>query len=80
MMRAKSPLVQQTLAGITLILVLGALAMIWPVMITLFLGVLLLLQSCGGEQEIAALVWPEVGNWSIFIDSLRRSGLSAMPS
>ncbi|UVT17213.1 MAG: hypothetical protein H8K04_06605 [Nitrospira sp.] len=78
MMRAKSPLVQQTLAGITLILVLGALAMVWPVMITLFLGVLLLIQSCGAEQEIAVLVWTEVGEWSIFIDSFRRPGFSAM--
>jgi len=78
MMRTKSPLVQQTLAGITLILVLGALAMIWPVMITLFLGVLLLLQSCGAEQEIAALVWTEAGEWSIFIDSLRRPALLAI--
>ena len=37
MMRAKSPLAQQTLAGIPSS-VFGVLAMIWPVMITLFLG------------------------------------------
>ncbi|MDK2742406.1 MAG: hypothetical protein H8K03_07110 [Nitrospira sp.] len=55
MMRAKSPLAQQTLAGITLFLVFGVLAMIWPVMITLFLGALLLLQSCGAELTMTAL-------------------------
>ncbi len=55
-MRVQSPLVQQLLAGITLLLVLGALAMIWPVIITLLFGVLLLLQSCNAEQTLTALL------------------------
>ncbi len=71
MISVKSPLMQQMLAGITLILVLGALSMIWPVIITLFLGVLLLLQSFSSEQEIAGLSWIEVGNMSILIGSFR---------
>lgn len=54
-MRVKSPFVQQAWAGITVILVLGALSMIWPVIMTLFVGIFLLLQSCSAEQEIAAL-------------------------
>lgn len=54
-MRFRSPLVQQALGGITVILVLGALSMIWPVIITLFLGIFLLLQSCSDEHELAAL-------------------------
>ncbi|MDK2744090.1 MAG: hypothetical protein H8K03_05240 [Nitrospira sp.] len=55
-MRVKSALVQQALAGGTVILVLGALSMIWPVIITLFVGILLLLQSCSAEQEIGAML------------------------
>jgi len=55
-MRVKSALAQQALAGITVMFVLGALSMIWPVIITLFVGILLLLQSCSAEQEIAALL------------------------
>ena len=37
-MGVKSPLIQRALAGITVILVLAALSMIWPVIMTLFLG------------------------------------------
>lgn len=77
MVTVKSQFLQQTLAAITLILVLGALAMIWPVIIAMFLGVLLLLQSCSVEQEIAMLSWTEVDNLSIAFASLRRPGLSA---
>ena len=81
MLRVKSPLVQQTLAGITLVLVIGALSMIWPGIIALFLGVLLLLlQSCSAGQEIAVLSWIEVGNVSVVFASLRRPGLTAILS
>jgi hypothetical protein len=80
MIRVQSQLVQQTLAAITLVLVLGALSMIWPAIITLFLGVLLLLQSCGAEQEIAVLSWSEVDNVSLVFASLRRPGLPAIHS
>jgi phage-related minor tail protein len=80
MIRVQSQLVQQTLAAITLVLVLGALSMIWPAIITLFLGVLLLLQSCGAEQEIAVLSWSEVDNVSLVFATLRRPGLPAIHS
>ena len=80
MITVKSPLVQQTLAAITFVLVVGALSMIWPIIITLFLGVLLLLQSCSPEQEIAVLSWSEVGHFSIGFASLRRPGLSSILS
>jgi hypothetical protein len=78
MITVKSQFVQQTLAAITLILILGALSMIWPAIITLFLGVLLLLQSCSAEQEIAVLSWTEVGHLSIVFASLRQPTLPAI--
>ncbi|MBX3303797.1 MAG: hypothetical protein KF693_16410 [Nitrospira sp.] len=74
-MRVKNPLVQQALAGITVILVLGALSMIWPVIITLFIGIFLLFQSCSVEQEIAVLLWTEFDNLSIVFASLRRPAI-----
>lgn len=80
MITVKSQFVQQTLAAITFALVLGTLSMIWPVILTLFLGVLLLLQSCGAEQEIAVLSWAEVSNVPIIFASLRRAGLPAILS
>lgn len=63
MITAKSPLIQHTLDAVTL--VLGALLMIWPVIIALFLGVLLLLRSCSAEQEPAVLSWTEIGNLAL---------------
>ncbi len=56
MISVKNQLVQRPLVVITFILVLGALSMIWPAVITLFLGaILLLLQSFGGELAIVVL-------------------------
>lgn len=56
MISGKSQLVQRPLVVITLVLVLGALSMIWPAIITLFLGVvLLLLQTLGGELAVVVL-------------------------
>ena len=80
MIKVQSQFVQQTLAAITLVLILGALSMIWPAIMALLLGVLLLLQSCGAEQEIAVLSWTEVGNVPIVFASLRRSGFPAILS
>ncbi|MDC8447295.1 MAG: hypothetical protein LV473_02945 [Nitrospira sp.] len=81
MIRVKSTLVQQTLAGMTLVLVIGALSMIWPGIFALFLGVLLLLlQSCGAEQEIVMLSWSEISNVPIVFNSLRRPGSPAILS
>ena len=78
MTRGKNPLAQQMLAGITLVFILGALAMIWPGIIALFLGVLLLLQSCSAEQEILALSWTELSNVSILFASVRRPWVPAI--
>ena len=80
MITVKSQFVQQALAAITLVLILFALSMIWPAIMALLLGVLLLLQSCGAEQEMAALSWTESSNLSIVFISLRRSGLPAILS
>ena len=80
MIKVQSQFVQQTLAAITLVLILGALSMIWPAIMALLLGVLLLLQSCGVEQEIAVLSWTEVGNMPIVFASLRRAGFPAILS
>lgn len=72
MMRVKSLLIQRTLSGVMLVLILGALSMIWPGIIALFLGVLLLLQSCSVEQNILALSWTEFSNLSFAFASLRQ--------
>ena len=81
MIRVKSTLVQQALAGMTLVLVNGALSMMWPGIFALFLGVLLLLlQSCSIEQEMVILSWSEVGNLPIVFTSLRRPGSPAILS
>jgi UPF0716 family protein affecting phage T7 exclusion len=81
MIRVKSTLVQQALAGMTLVLVIGALSMIWPGIFALFLGVLLLLlQSCSIEQEMVILSWSEVVNLPFVFTSLRRPGSPAILS
>lgn len=69
MITVKSQFLQLTLSAITFILVLGALSLIWPGIIALFLGFLLLLQSCHAERVIAALSWTEVGHVSIVFAS-----------
>jgi hypothetical protein len=80
MIIVKSQFLQLTLSAITFVLVVGALSMIWPAIIALFLGALLLLQSLGAEQEMAVLSWLEVENTSIAFASLRRSDLPAILS
>lgn len=80
MIKVQSQLVQQTLGAIALVLFFGALSMIWPAIIALLLGALLLLQSCGAEQEIVLLSWTEVSNLPIVYASLRRPGLPAILS
>ena len=76
MSRRRSQLVQHALTAITLVLVLGALSMIWPGIIAVFLGILLLLQSFSASQELALLSWAEAGHVPIALSSLRRPGLS----
>jgi UPF0716 family protein affecting phage T7 exclusion len=58
----KNQFVQHAVTAITLILVLGALSMMWPGIIAVFLGVLLLLQALITDQELALLLWTEGGN------------------
>ncbi len=75
MSRVRSQFVQHAVAAITLVLILGALSMIWPGIIAVSLGVLLLLQSFSDSQEIAARSWAEAGNVPMVLSSLRRLGL-----
>ncbi len=78
MITVKNQFLQLMLSAITFVLVVGALSMIWPGILALFLGVLWLLQSFSAEQELVVLSWAEVGNASIVFASLRRPGLPAM--
>ncbi|MDH4154135.1 MAG: hypothetical protein OEV01_10165 [Nitrospira sp.] len=80
MITVKNQFVQQVLAAITLAFVLGALSIVWPAIIAVFLGILLLLQSFSGEPEIAILSWAEVENVSIAIDALRQPSIPAILS
>lgn len=61
MITVKNQLVQLTSAAIIFVMIFGVL-MIWPGIMALFLGVFLLLQSCGAEQETATVSWTEAGN------------------
>lgn len=76
----KGQLVQHTLTAITLVLVFGVLSMIWPGIIAVFLGVLLLLQALTADQDVAVLSWIEVGRLPIVFSSLRRPALLAILS
>jgi hypothetical protein len=80
MITVKSQFLQLTVSAITFVFVVGALSMIWPAIIALFLGVLWLLQSFNAEQEMAVLSWVEVENASIVFASLRRSDLPTILS
>ena len=81
MITVKSQFGHLTLEAITFMLVLGALSMIWPAIIALFLGVLLLLQLFTVEPEVVLLLsCAEVDNMSVVVASLRRPGFPTMPS
>ena len=66
----KSQLVQSMRAGITCVLILGTLSIIWPAIIALGMGVFLLLHSWSAGEEFVVLFWPKVGNLSFVFDSL----------
>ena len=68
---AKSQFAQHTFSLTMFVLVLGTLSMIWPGIMALAFGIFLLIQSCGAEQEIAALSWAKIGNMPIAFASLR---------
>jgi hypothetical protein len=76
----KSQFAQHVLAAITLALVLGALSMIWPAILAVFLGILLLLQSLTAEPEIAILSLSEVEHVSVVGEALRQPGLPVILS
>jgi membrane protein implicated in regulation of membrane protease activity len=75
MITVKSQFLQLTVSAITFGFVVGALSMIWPAIIALFLGVLWLLQSFNTEPEMAVLSWLDVENASIVFASIRRPSL-----
>jgi len=67
----KSQFLQQTLSAITFVLAVGALSMIWPAIVGLELGVLLLLQSFSAGPEMAVLSVTEVEHVPIVAAALR---------
>lgn len=80
MVTIKSRLAQHALAAISLIVVLGALSMIWSVIIAVYLGLLLLLQSISSDQELVVLSCTEVGHLPVIFSSLRSLTLPMMLS
>jgi hypothetical protein len=77
MIKVKRQSLQLTWFVITFVLVIGSLSMVWPAIFALFLGTILLFQSCCLEEVIALLSWAEIGDMPI-VASLRRSGLQGM--
>jgi len=80
MITVKSQFVQYLLTAGTLFLVVGALSMIWPIILGVFLGVLLLFQSCWAEPEIAVLSWTKTDHLSIACASVKSPSLAAILS
>ena len=80
MITVKSQFVQHALTAVTLFLVLGALSMIWPIILAIFLAVLMLFQSCCAEPEVAVLSWTWVGHVPIVVASLWGPGLPVILS
>lgn len=62
MITAKGPFLQLIWTALTFVLVLAALSMIWPSIMALFVGLLLLLRYCHTEQDVAVLSWTEIAN------------------
>ena len=80
MVTVKSRFGYLTLEAITFVLVLGVLSMLWPAIIAIFLGVLLLFQWLSAEPEVVMLVWTEIENMPVVVASLRRPGVPTMLS
>ncbi|MDH4081903.1 MAG: hypothetical protein OEU68_19075 [Nitrospira sp.] len=74
-MTVKNQFGHLTLEAIMFALVLGALSMIWPTILAIFFGVLLLLQWFSAELEIAVLSWAEIDNVPLVVFSVRSSAL-----
>jgi hypothetical protein len=77
MIKVKNRPFQLLLSVIWFVLVIGSLSMVWPAIIALFLGAVLLLQTCCFEEVIAMLSWVE-GEHTSVVASLRRPSLPAM--
>jgi hypothetical protein len=77
MIKVKNRPFQLMLSVIWFVLVIGSLSMVWPAIIALFLGAVLLLQTCCFEEVIAMLSWVE-GEHTSVVASLRRPSLPAM--
>jgi hypothetical protein len=80
MITVKSQFLQLTMSAITFVFVVGALSMIWPAIIALFLGAILLFQSVSAEPEVVVLSWAEVCHVPVVVASLRRPDVPAMLS
>ena len=80
MIMFKSQFVQFVFTAIPLPCILGALSMIWPAIIAVFLKILLLLQSLCTEPEITRLSWSEADNVSVDIGTFRRPSLPTVLS
>jgi hypothetical protein len=80
MVTVKSRFRHLTLEAITFVLVLGVLSIIWPAILTVFLGILLLLQWFSADPEVVMLSWTEIENVPIVFTSLRRPGFPTMLS
>jgi hypothetical protein len=76
MIKVKRQSLQLTLSVITFVLVICSLSMVWPAIFALFLGTILLLQSCCLEELMTMLSWAEISHMPIAA-SLRRPGLPA---
>lgn len=62
MIKAKRQYLQLALSALTFVLVIGSLSMVWPAIIALFLGAILLFQSCCLEELSAMLSWAAIGH------------------
>lgn len=80
MVTVKSRFRHLTLEAITFVLVLGVLSIIWPAILAVFLGILLLLQWFSADPEVVMLAWTEIENVPIVFTSLRRPGFPTMLS
>lgn len=62
MIKVKRQSLRLTRSVIIFVLVIGSLSMVWPAIISLFLGAILLLKSCCLKEVIATASWAEVGH------------------
>ena len=76
MITDKSKFLKLMVSPIMIGFVIGALSMIWPCIIALLLGVLLLLQSFAVDQRVVLRSRAEVNNILVIVASSRRPELS----